>query len=28
VNHIELLNHPKVYAQIEKWLLRQPALTA
>jgi hypothetical protein len=28
MNHIQLLNHPKVYDQIEKWLLRRPALTA
>jgi pimeloyl-ACP methyl ester carboxylesterase len=28
MNHMQLLNHPKVYAQIEKWLLRAPlALT-
>ena len=29
VNHLQLLNHPRVYAQLEKWLTRRPAaLTA
>ena len=28
VNHMQLLNHPAVYAQLARWLQRRPALTA
>jgi pimeloyl-ACP methyl ester carboxylesterase len=28
IHHMQLLNHPKVYAQLKKWLERKPALTA
>ena len=28
VNHLQLLNHPRVYEQLLRWLRRAPALTA